>query len=84
MQLFYNGGDAIGRYMGGKVCCIIGTRATVIGSFSRALFFLFFMLVMFSVGPSWLFNSDWFKMINAYAFGWTNGYYSTLCAILGP
>ena len=63
---------------------MIGSRPTKIGSYSRIIYFVFYFLIMFQVAPQWLWDSDWFKILNTFMFGLTNGYFATLCAVLGP
>lgn len=85
MLMMFNISDTTGRYMGGMPKLTLGRKMTIIGSFSRVLFFATFLPIMFTNevhGP--FFGSDWFKLVNAFAFGWTNGYFSTLCAIAAP
>jgi solute carrier family 29 (equilibrative nucleoside transporter), member 1/2/3 len=84
MQIVYNMGDAIGRVMGGAECLRLSVKATVFNSYLRTFFIATYFLIMFNVKPDWLFGADWFKIFNSVMFGITNGYLSTLCAILGP
>ena len=84
MKVLFDVGDSIGRFSGGIACMMLKPKATVIGSFGRIIFFATYFLIMFNVKPTWLFDADWFKLLNTLLFGVTNGYFSTLCAILGP
>ena len=43
-----------------------------------------FLLISFDVSPDWLFQSDWFVILNLVLFSITNGYVSTMCAIKAP
>ena len=82
MLLNFNVSDTIGRTLAGYANT--GRTSTLIGSFTRILFFTTYFLIMFQVGPRWLFLSDWFKILNTFLFGFTNGFFSTRCAILAP
>jgi len=61
-----------------------GRVSTLIGSYARVIFIMTFMLILFVEPPNWLFGADWFKMLNTFALGITNGFFATLCAILAP
>jgi hypothetical protein len=85
MLLNFNVSDTIGRTLGGSgFCAGVGRNPTLIGSYSRTFFFITYFLIMFQVGPDGLFVSDWFKILNTFIFGFTNGFFSTRCAILAP
>jgi len=85
MLLNFNVSDTIGRTLAGTSCCAgVGRNPTLCGSYTRVLFFITYFLIMFEVGPSYLFISDWFKILNTFFFGFTNGFLSTRCAILAP
>ena len=84
MIIIFNVADTVGRYCGGKPAFNIHSRSVVIGTAVRTIFAATFLLTGFEVGPSWLFNSDWFKMTNMVLFALTNGYFSTLCAVKAP
>ena len=76
--------DTIGRKMGGLKSLDLNIRTINIASGLRTVFIGTFFLICFEVGPSWLFNSDWFKILNMCLFAWSNGYVSTLCAVKAP
>ena len=80
----YNIWDTVGRSAASWKCSQISTRWVLIGSYLRIIFVPIFFLIAFEVGPSWLFNSDWFKIVNLSIFALTNGWLSSLCAIMAP
>ena len=41
-------------------------------------------MIGFSENPQWLFNSDWFKLLNTGLLGLGNGLLGTLLMIMGP
>lgn len=82
MLLLFNVGDTAGRTIGGKPCAMLNRKAILCGAFSRILFFATFLPIIFST--TGVFTSDWFIITNALVFGFTNGYFSTLCAINAP
>jgi len=85
MLMVFNISDTTGRYMGGLPKLTLGRKGIIIGSFTRVLFFATFLPIMFTNSKEGaFFGSDWFKILNAFAFGWTNGFFSTLCAIAAP
>jgi hypothetical protein len=84
MLIVYNVGDLSGRMVGGCAWSMIGRMPTIVGIYCRVIFFGTFIAIMFNCGPAWLFGADWFKILNTILLGFTNGYLSTLCAILAP
>ena len=84
MTTVFNVMDTVGRKLGGVKSFDLEGRSIKIWSIARVLFVFTFILVAFEVGPMWLFNSTWFKIVNMMAFAFTNGYVSTLCAVKAP
>lgn len=41
-------------------------------------------MIGFSESPKWLFDSDWFKILNTVLLGLGNGFLGTLLMVLGP
>jgi len=41
-------------------------------------------MIGFNEQPKWLFDSDWFKILNTFLIGLGNGLLGTLLMILGP
>jgi equilibrative nucleoside transporter 1/2/3 len=87
-QLFivfqFNVCDTIGRYCGGMPKLDQKIRTINISSILRLLFIATFLLTDFEAPPQWIWNTDWFKIVNLFFFGFTNGYISTLCAVKAP
>lgn len=84
MTTVFNVMDTVGRKMGGLKQFDLKGPTIKILSIARILFIVTFLLVAFEVGPAWLFNSTWFKIVDMSAFAFTNGYVSTLCAVKAP
>jgi hypothetical protein len=84
--LIFNIVDTCGRFMGGQKWAAIPDMAVLIGAYSRIIFVLTFTLISFNVAPAGLFGdqADWFKIINMILFAFTNGFFSTQCAVKGP
>lgn len=80
----FNVFDTIGRKAGGSPKFNWAPKTIKIISYSRIIWLATFLLVAFQVGPAWLFNSDWFKVVNIMAFSITNGFVATLCAVKAP
>ena len=80
----FNIWDTVGRTSAGCSCMNISRRTVVILNYARTLFVATFLLTAFEVGPSWLFYSDWFKLINMSLFAFFNGYLTSLCCIQAP
>ena len=76
--------DTVGRKMGGVKFFDIGVTSIKVGAGLRTLFIATFYLIAFQVGPSWMFVSDWFIILNMVVFAFSNGYVSTLCAVKAP
>ena len=84
--IVFNVTDTIARFMGGQKWATMPDTFVIVGIYSRIIFFIFFTLIAFNVAPSWLFgdNADWFKVLNMIGFAFTNGFFSTQCAVKGP
>lgn len=80
----FNCFDTIGRSVGGNKRFDLEIRTVNLLSIGRVIFIATFLLTDFEVPPNWLFNSDWFKMLNLFVFAFSNGYLSTLCAVKAP
>jgi hypothetical protein len=85
LVMIFNVTDTIGRFLGGQRWATIPDTVVIIGAYGRAIFLLTFTLIAFNVAPSALFgdNADWFKIINMMLFAFTNGFFSTQCAVKG-
>ncbi|CAI2366910.1 unnamed protein product [Moneuplotes crassus] len=83
MITLYNFFDTIGRFAGGFVK--IFSPTTIISlTITRLIFIPLSVLVQIGSTPSWIFESDWFRILNMAIFALTNGYNSTLCMVYGP
>ena len=49
-------------------------------SYIRVVFIATSYLINYNTAPSWLFQADWFKLLNMALFAFTNGYCGTQCA----
>ncbi len=84
MTTVFNIMDTVGRKLGGMKAFDLDGRNIKILSIARVIFIMTFLLVAFEVAPTWLFQSNWFKIFNMAMFAFTNGYVSTLCAVKAP
>ena len=80
----FNSFDLIGRTIGGMACADLSKLTVLWMGGLRTLFVITFMMIAFEVSPVWLFQADWFKLLNFAIFAFTNGYTSTLCAVKAP
>ena len=80
----FNVFDLCGRYIGGCPCADINRKTVILLSVLRTFFIATFLLIAFETIPSWLFKSDWFKVLNYALFSFSNGYTGTLCAMKAP
>ena len=80
----FNVGDTIGRSAASWKCMKLSRKMTLWLNYLRTLFVPIIFLIAFEVGPDWLFNSDWFKLVNLFFFAFTNGWLSSLCVIMTP
>ena len=73
--LQFNIFDTIGRWLGGKIH--ITGKAVMIGSYMRTIFVASCIMIALKSEPQFLFDHDWFKILNMMLFGITNGYIGT-------
>jgi hypothetical protein len=78
----FNVSDTSGRVLAGKFD--LAREKVVFWSYFRVLFIATFLLTDFKAAPRWLWDTDWFKILNLVAFAMSNGYLATLCAIKAP
>lgn len=83
-MFIFNVFDTIGRWAGGKKQLDLQISTVNISSYLRTLFIGTFLLTDFIAPPAWVWNTDWFKILNLVLFAFTNGYISTLCAVKAP
>ena len=76
--------DTLGRYLAGVSWFNMSRVKTLVLSYIRTLQLAIFLLIAFECYPSWLFHSDWFKLLNFSIFAFSNGYLSSLCSIKAP
>lgn len=81
---FFSVFDTIGRKSGGLPFFNLENKTINVLSFTRVFFIATFILVAFKVGPSWSFDSTWFKIFNIAVFSFSNGFVSTICAVKAP
>ena len=83
MITIFNLFDTIGRFTGGSFQVL--SPGTVFSlTVLRLIFIPTSVLVQLSSNPTWIFNSDWFRILNMALFAFSNGYNSTLLMIYGP
>ena len=80
----FGGFGLAGRYIGGLSCVDVKRRTALLMSALRTIFLATFLAVAFECSPAWLFQSDWFKILNDSLCAFTNGYCGTLCAVKAP
>jgi hypothetical protein len=79
----FNVFDTVGRFAGGKFHLLTPNTVFILSSL-RLIFIPLFVLVQLNSSPTWIFQSDWFRILNMALFSITNGYNSTLLMIYGP
>lgn len=75
--------DTIGRFAGGYIQ-LFTPKTVFILTVVRLIFIPTFVLIQLNANPAWIFQSDWFRILNMALFALTNGYNSTLLMIYGP
>lgn len=80
----FNVFDTVGRWFGGLKYFDLKIRDVKIGTYARVMFIVTFLLTDFEAPPQWIWNVDWFKVLNLVLFAFTNGYLGTLCAVKAP
>lgn len=84
IQIIFNGFDTVGRYIGGIKPFSLPIKAINTGAALRVLFVPTFLAVALKWPPSYIFDTDWFKMTNIVLVAFSNGYISTLCGTKAP
>ena len=82
--ILFNLLDTIGRFCGGLESFSLGNRTLTILTWARFLYVATFLLIAFEVKPDWLFDSDWFKIINLATFAFMDGHLGTVCSFKAP
>ena len=82
--LMFNLLDTIGRFCGGMESFSLGNRTITILTWARFLCVGTFLLIAFEVKPVWLFDADWFKVINLAVFAFGDGHLGTVCSVKAP
>ena len=80
----YNVFDTVGRWVASWKCMKLSRKTSLWCIYLRTFFIPVIFLVAFEVGPSWLLNTDCFKILNLILFAFTNGWLSSLCVIMTP
>ena len=80
----FNVMDTIGRYFAGLPSLDISRRKTLCLTYLRTVQIALFICTAFETRPTWLFDSDAFKLSNFIVFAFLNGYLSSLCCIKAP
>lgn len=80
----FNIWDTVGRSAASWKCMQLNRKWTLALNYLRTIFLPIIFMIAFEVGPSWLLNSDWFKLFNLSLFAFTNGWLSSLCVIMAP
>mmetsp|Transcript_34011 Transcript_34011/g.41939 ORF Transcript_34011/g.41939 Transcript_34011/m.41939 type:complete len:135 (+) Transcript_34011:898-1302(+) len=80
----FNVFDTIGRSAASWKCMELSRKTTLVLNYLRTAFLPLIFAIAFEWGPAWLFNSDWFKLVNLALFAFTNGWLSSLCVIMTP
>jgi len=76
----YNLTDTLGRWVAGQSFGALSNKAVLLLSYIRVVFIASSFLINYKTAPSWLFQADWFKLLNMALFAFTNGYCGTQCA----
>eukprot|EP00343_Euplotes_focardii_P007156 CAMPEP_0205819138 /NCGR_PEP_ID=MMETSP0206-20130828/1382_1 /ASSEMBLY_ACC=CAM_ASM_000279 /TAXON_ID=36767 /ORGANISM="Euplotes focardii, Strain TN1" /LENGTH=307 /DNA_ID=CAMNT_0053112353 /DNA_START=439 /DNA_END=1362 /DNA_ORIENTATION=+ len=77
MITVFNVFDTIGRFAGGSIQVL--SPNTVFGlTITRLIFIPTSVLIQLNYSPDWIFQKDWFRILNMAIFAFTNGYNSTL------
>lgn len=76
----YNIMDTSGRWFAGQSFGTLNSKAVLLLSYIRVAFIASSFLINYKTAPSWLFQADWFKLLNMALFAFTNGYCGTQCA----
>lgn len=88
MVLLFNLFDTFGRLVPAWVISFnpgsIWKRLVIVLSIFRFIFIPTSIMIQLNLGPSYIFQSDWFKMLNMMIFSFTSGFTTTLLMVFGP
>ena len=59
-------------------------KTTLYLLYGRTIFLPIIMAIAFELYPKFIFDADWFKLLNLALFAFTNGWLSSLCVIMTP
>jgi hypothetical protein len=76
--------DTVGRWCGGMPRFDLKIKTVNRCAYLRTIFIATFLLTDFKAKPTWIWNTDGFKIINLVLFAFTNGLLGTLCAVKAP
>ena len=79
----FNFFDIIGKFTAG-LAKILSPRTIFILTVFRIVFIPTSIFIKLGYHPTWIFTSDWFRILNIALFSFTNGYSSVLLMTYGP
>ena len=83
MVTIYGVIDTIGRWLA-NVWIPFNRRTVIWMTLSRLIHIPLSIFIQLNLSPSWLFQSDWFRILNVSIFGFTQGYNTALIMMFGP
>lgn len=83
MISIFSFGDTVGRALA-KPLRVFGPKTIIFFTVGRLIFIATAILVQKNIEPSWLFGSDWFRIVNIWLFAATNGYNTAAVMLLAP
>lgn len=75
--------DTFGRYLAG-IWVIFSKDSVVYLTIARVVHVPLSIAIQLALSPSWLFQADWFRLVNISLFALTQGYNTSLLMIYGP
>ena len=85
MLCLYTVSDLIGRFSTLLLTKKkIKNKQIIIASLLRMILIYTSLMIGMQESPKWLFDADWFKIINNFLIGFGNGFLGSLLMILGP
>jgi hypothetical protein len=76
--------DILGRFASNLFKHSPSRAALIVASFFRMGLIATSLLIWLKQSPEFIFDSDWFKILNTFSIGFTNGLLGTLLMVVGP
>lgn len=84
MLALFSASELLGRFGTNYLSANTSRLAIILASFIRMGCIYTSIMIGFNEEPKWLFDADWFKLINTFIIGFGNGFLATILMMIGP